>query len=95
MCLDSRVGSAFAYQLKGLGSIPGMTFSTSYLLQYFPFISVNLEKGFNAQNGLNVMLEILKFCIDKSKLSGALFTDLLKTFDCLFHYLSKGTPVRF
>ena len=45
------------------------------------------RKGYSTQHCLLVMLETWKRSIDKSKVFGALLTDLSKVFDCLDHQL--------
>ena len=45
------------------------------------------RKGFSTQQCLLTMLEKWKRSVDKSKMFGALLTNLLKAFDCLDHEL--------
>ena len=47
-------------------------------------------KGFSTQHCLFVMTEKWRKCLDKGRISGAILTDLSKTFDCILHDLLKA-----
>ena len=45
------------------------------------------RQGYSTQHCLLIMTEKWRQCLDKGVISGALLTDLSKTFDCLLHDL--------
>ena len=60
---------------------------SNYIDKYLSPYLCGFRKGYSTQHCLSVMLERWKSALDKSKVAGALLTDLSKAFDCLNHEL--------
>ena len=58
-----------------------------YMDEHLSHFLCGFRKGYSAQHCLSIMLERRRKALDKSKLAGALLTDLSKAFDCLNHGL--------
>ena len=59
----------------------------SYMNKYLSPFLCGFRKGYSTELCLTVMLERWKKAMDKSKIAGAILTDLSKAFDCINHEL--------